>query len=287
VRNRIYGHLFSNNTIHIDVTIANRENESTLCIDLCTTPSNDHAYFSGLTGAVHVLVKEENEKDREQEAAKEREEEAAKPVQSIDSVSRPAQSGKHKGREVCDSNRMLGSHMSCGQTVQLSTQFLRTCRQVYLDAALLPYSTNTFNFSGGLHDTFCAVFVQKFSATQRRAMQTAIVDASAVRCKSALKCVQKIPDLLPGLKHLWLISRKSWDWNLEQDYARVKLPSLIGVVVQLGERLGESTPPWLDAQGEYLEWALLDNIALSKEALLAKWDSGEMTRWGWRVRTTR
>jgi hypothetical protein len=194
VRNRIYGHLFSNNTIHIDVTIANRENESTLCIDLCTTPSNDHAYFSGLTGAVHVLVKEENEKDREQEAAK--------PVQSIDSVSRPAQSGKHKGREVCDSNRMLGSHMSCGQTVQLSTQFLRTCRQVYLDAALLPYSTNTFNFSGGLHDTFCAVFVQKFSATQRRAMQTAIVDASAVRCKSALKCVQKIPDLLPGLKHL-------------------------------------------------------------------------------------
>lgn len=67
----------------------------------------------------------------------------------------------------------------------------------------------------------------------------------------------------------------------------MKLPSLIGVVVQLGERLGESTPPWLDAQGEYLEWALLDNIALSKEALLSKWDSGEMTRWGWRVRTTR
>ena len=268
--------MFSNNTIHIDVTLARSETKPTLCIDLCTTPSNDHAYFSRLTGTAHALMKEED--------AKEREEEAAKPVKSY-WTSRPVQSERCRGRELCDSNQVLGSYISCDKTVQLSTQLPRTCRQVNLDAALLPYSTNTFNFSGGLHDTLCAAFIQKFSVTQRRAIQTAIVDAAALWRPSGLECVQKIPDLLPGLKRLWLRSCNSWGWDIEEDFARVKLPSLVGVSVQLGERLGYSNPSWLDRHGEYLELALLDNtdhgdLALCKESLKAKWVSGERPTWG-------
>ena len=168
-----------------------------------------------------------------EEDAKEHEEEAAKPVQSgTHLVSRPVQSVKNKDREVCHSNRMmLCSHLICDQTVQLSTQFLRTCRQVYLDAALLPYSTNTFNFSGGIHqDALCNAIVQKLGLKQRQAIRSAIVYVST------LECVQKIPDLLPGIKHLWMRSGLYGfcEGDLDEDLAHLNLPSLVGVAVQMG-----------------------------------------------------
>jgi hypothetical protein len=59
--------------------------------------------------------------------------------------------------------------------------------------------------------------------------------------------------LLPGLKHLWLKSTGGFWW---EDYARVKLPSLVGVAVQMGKRLGESKPPYV---GEDLELTLLND----------------------------
>lgn len=223
--------MFSNNTIHFDSRNKFPERKFKMYINLCTAPSEDHATVSRLTGAAHVAVMEED--------AREKAEDDAEPRQS---EPRPVQI-----REVCNINKEWISVPSCGcqQSVQLSTQMLRTCRQVYLDAALLPYSTNTFHFSRALGMFFCDAFAEKFSLKQRRAIQSAIIYASSP------ECVQDIPDLLPGLKRLWLKSHGGFWWA---DFARAKLPSLVGVAVQMGKRLGESDPPYA---GEDLELTLL------------------------------
>jgi hypothetical protein len=202
-------------------------------INLCTAPTDDHTTVSRLTGAAHIAVMEEDARKEAEDDAEPRE-----------SGPRPVQS-----REVCNSNKEWISVPSCGcqHSVQLSTQMLRTCRQVYLDAALLPYSTNTFHFSRALGTFFCDAFAEKFSLKQRGAIQTAIMYTLSS------ECVQRIPDLLPGLKRLWLKSSGGFWW---EDYARVEIPSLVGVAVQMGKRLGESVPPYIS---EDLELTLLND----------------------------
>jgi hypothetical protein len=250
-----------------------------LRISLCTAPTEDHANVSRLTGAAHDAVKEED--------ARKRAEDAAKPQQSgLHVVPIPVQSEQENRREVCNSLRdwILKPDSGCQQSVQLSTQMLRTCRQVHLDAALLPYSTNTFHFppDRGYPDGFCDAFAQKLSLKQRRAIQSAIVEWETVQC------VEKIPAMLPGLKHLWLKSSAvCWRLDLEEKYARVQLPSLVGVAVQISKRfnlprLGESDPPHWDRRCEDLEWALLnkedrEDLGSCMTASRAKWDSGERT----------
>jgi hypothetical protein len=63
-----------------------------------------------------------------------------------------------KGK-ACDSNQIFVANHSCPQYVQLSTQFLRISRQINGEAALIPYGTNAFVFSGGLYSKFRAAFV--------------------------------------------------------------------------------------------------------------------------------
>jgi len=223
--------------------MGNPENKFTLMMDLCTAPSEGHANVGRLTGAAHLAFKAEDAKKREEEAAKPR-------LHDLPLVPVPVQTEEDEGRKVCDSSNVWFSEQSCHRGFQLSTQMLRTCRQVYEDAALLPYATNTFHFSGGLHDIFCDAFIKQFSLKQRHAIKTAIVVASS------LKCVQNIPNLLPGLKHLWLLCWGRFRLDLEEYYARVKLPNLVGVAVQC---LGKSDPSPLDDHYENLELALLDN----------------------------
>jgi hypothetical protein len=218
---------------------------------------------------------------KEEDAKKRIEQDAEPRLLGLHLVPIPVQSEEDKRREVCDST-MNCEESSChqsDQTVQLSTQLLRTCRQVNLDAALLPYSTNTFNFSGGIHqDALCDAFVQKLGLKQRQAIRSAIMNVSS------LECAQKIPDLLPGIKHLWMRFwlRGFWRWDLEEDFARVKLPSLVGAAVQMGSRLGKTAPYWLDKEILSLELALLDNkergdLEVCKRALRARSSKG--SRW--------
>lgn len=246
--------------------MAGSENKFVLYIYLCTAPSEDHANVSRLIGAAHAAIKEDDAKKQIEEAAK-------------------LQTEEDKRRKVCGSNRMWVEPRSCHQPVQLSTQMLRTCRQVNLDATLLPFSTNTVKFSGALPDILRHAFVQKFSLKQRRAIQTAIVNTVSA------KCVQRIPDVLPGLKHLWLKSLgRLLNWDDEAAFTCLKLQNLVGVAVQMGKRLWESNPPFLDRECEDMEWALLnkeDRKDLERiiAALTPKWDSDEETTYYfWQVR---
>jgi hypothetical protein len=84
--------------------------------------------------------------------------------------------------EICDSNQI----------------FLRVSRQIYSEAALLPYSTNASMFSGGMWHHFRTVFVQQFTDKQRRAMRIAIVP------EIFLGQLAQLPRLVPDVKHLWL-----------------------------------------------------------------------------------
>jgi hypothetical protein len=100
--------------------------------------------------------------------------------------------------EICDSNQIFLSNHFCHQRVQLSTQLLRVSRQIYSEAALLPYSTNASMFSGGMWHHFRTVFVQQFTDKQRRAMRIAIVP------EIFLGQLAQLPRLVPDVKHLWL-----------------------------------------------------------------------------------
>ena len=148
--------------------MGNPENKFTLMMDLCTAPSEGHANVGRLTGAAHLAFKAEDAKEREEEAAKPR-------LHDLPLLPVPVQTEEDEGRKVCDSSNVWFSEQSCHRGFQLSMQMLRTCRQVYEDAALLPYATNTFHFSGGLHDIFCAAFIKQSSLKQRHAIKTAIV----------------------------------------------------------------------------------------------------------------
>jgi hypothetical protein len=112
--------------------MANSENKFKLITDLCTALS-DHAKVSRVVGAAHVAINEED--------IKRQKEEDAKPYQSgvvtlVPESVQIEEDERRKRREVCDSNYY--SNNKCNQFVRLSTRFLRTGRQVYLDAALLP-----------------------------------------------------------------------------------------------------------------------------------------------------
>jgi hypothetical protein len=112
---------------------------------------------------------------------------------------------------VCDSNLVFLSDHICRQQVQRSTQFLRVCRKINDDAALIPYATNAFVFSCGFYPEFRAAFAQQFSEKQRRAIRTAVVPALF------LNKLTEVPGLVPSIKHLWLESPASWDEDDDQD----------------------------------------------------------------------
>jgi hypothetical protein len=160
-------------------------------INLCTAPSDDHATVSRLTGAAHVAVKEEDARKEAEDDAEQRQS-GLRPVQS---------------REVCNNNKEWISIPSsgCQHSVQLSTQMLRTCRQAHLDAALLPYSTNTFHFSRALSKNFCDAFAEKFSLKQRRAIQTAIVYTLSLRVRAEDPRLASRPQASLAEKHWWVL----------------------------------------------------------------------------------
>lgn len=106
--------------------------------------------------------------------------------------------------EVCDSSLFFLSNHICRQHVQLSTQVLSTFRQIHSEAALIPFATNAFMFSGGLYSNFRAAFDQKFTPSQRRAIRTAVVPAIFEGQ------VDEVPSLIPGVKYLWLEDAAPW-----------------------------------------------------------------------------
>jgi hypothetical protein len=187
LKNRIYKLLFSGTTIHLDGMITrNKHNYYAPSITTCTTtPSTDYLATKDLAGTSHAALQ------------------GANGTSTI-------KTHYTKG-EVCDSNDIFLSRHLCHQPVELSTQFLRVSRQIYSEAALLPYATNAFVFSGGLHSVFRAEFTHLFSEKQRRAIHTAILPAAF------LGGLTKVPGLIPDVKHLWLEGPAPWREDSEGD----------------------------------------------------------------------
>jgi hypothetical protein len=191
--NRVYKLLFSDVTIHLDGTAANPDNKFKLRISTCATPLADYLATQKLVGASHVTL------------------------QGVNGNS-TIMTYETKG-PVCDSNLIFLSDHVCRQQVQRSTQFLRVCRKIHDDAALIPFATNAFVFSCGFYPEFRAAFAQQFSEKQRRAIRTAVVPAIF------LDRLTEVPGLIPGVKHLWLESPASWREDGDDDEAtRVMFP---------------------------------------------------------------
>lgn len=100
--------------------------------------------------------------------------------------------------EVCDSNQVLVSNHICREHVQLSTQMLRVNRQIHSEAALLPYATNAFMFSGGMGNRFRTAFAKQSNEKQRHAMRIVIVPSELYGHLSHLS--RHVPDV----KFLWV-----------------------------------------------------------------------------------
>jgi hypothetical protein len=143
-----------------------------MCISTCTAPLADYLAIKDLAGASQATMHS---------------------INGTTTVTTRDTEG-----EVCDSNQVLVSNHICRQRVELSTQLLRVNRQIYSEAALLPYATNAFMFSGGMGNRFHAAFVQRFTDKQRRAMRTVIVPSEFYGHLSHFS------RHVPNVKFLWL-----------------------------------------------------------------------------------
>ena len=188
IRNRIYRCLLSGTTIHVGGTAANPTNTYTLCISTCRAPLTDYLATKDLAGTSQLTLHG---------------------VNGTCTVTAHNTNG-----EICDSNQIFVSNHICRQRVELSTQVLRVNRQIYSEAALLPYAMNAFMFSGGMEFHFRTAFLQQFNERQRSAMRTAIVPALF------FGQVPELPRMVPALKDLWLESpaprRKDRDENKDE-----------------------------------------------------------------------
>lgn len=113
--------------------------------------------------------------------------------------------------DICDSNQMFISNHVCRQRMDLNLQILRVCREIYSEAALLPFGTNAFILSGGLWSDFRAAFTQRFTQLQRRAIRTAVLPAIF------MTQVHEVPRLVPNVKGLWLESPAPWRQDEDED----------------------------------------------------------------------
>lgn len=113
--------------------------------------------------------------------------------------------------DVCDSNQAFVSNHICRQRVDLNLQILLVYHEFYSEAALLPFGTNAFIFSGGLWSDFRAAFTQRFTQLQRRAIRTAVLPAIF------MTQVHEVPRLVPNLKDLWLESPAPWRQDEDED----------------------------------------------------------------------
>lgn len=166
LRNRIDHLLLGNNTIHIDGTSANPTGRYQLVFNTCTSKI-DHSTLTDLSIAT-------NESNKSSQA--------------------------HTIWKPCDSNLIEVTENCCRQPVRLDVQVLRVCRQIHNEAALVPYTKNSFIISGGMRREFLNDLTKRFSFEQRRAIETVAV----LESQYWAQYVSKLPQLLPGLKKMWL-----------------------------------------------------------------------------------
>lgn len=166
LRNRIYHLLLGGNTIHIDGTSANPTGRYQLVFNTCTSKIN-HSTLTDLS----IATNEQNESSQ-----------------------------AHTMWKPCDSNLIEVTENCCRQPVRLDVQVLRVCRQIHKEAALISYADNSFIISGGMRRDFLNNLTKQFSFEQRRAIKTVAV----LESQYWAQYVSKLPQLLPGLKKLWL-----------------------------------------------------------------------------------
>ena len=151
----------------------------------------------------------------------------------------------------------------CDDPVRLDVQLLRVCRQIYDEAALLPYAENYFIIHQTLISPFQKAFVQQFDLEKRSAMHTVAI------MKNWEYFIGFVPQLLPGLKRLWFETNRRMNYD-KQDratkqrnrvklYSQVEFPSLIGVTVN---HAPDSIKDGDEGMDERLELALLGKQSL-------------------------
>ena len=168
--------MFSGITIHLDGSSTNLQNIYRLRISTCTTPSADYLATEkekDLTGTSHANLP------------------GTKGTRSI-------KTHYTEEEEICDSNQIFACSHYCRQSVQLSTQLLRVNREIYSEAALIPYATNAFVFSAGFTFRFRGAFEQQFTDAQRRAIRTTVVPAAFTGQ------LMMVSGVVPKVKHIWL-----------------------------------------------------------------------------------
>jgi hypothetical protein len=172
--------VFSGITIHLDGSSTNLQNIYRLRISTCTTPSVDYLATEkekDLTNTSHTnLPGTKGTRAIKTHYTEEEEEE----------------------EEICDNNQIFACNHICRERVQLSTQLLRVNREIYSEAALIPYATNAFVFSAGFTFRFRGAFEQQFTDAQRRAIRTTVVPAAFTGQ------LMMVSGVVPKVKHIWL-----------------------------------------------------------------------------------
>lgn len=132
--------------------------------------------------------------------------------------------------QPCDRVTLFAQPTFCRQPTNLSLQFLRVCRQIHNEAALIPYHKTSFIIDPdkGLRESFDMAFRNQFSKAKRAVFETVAIWGFEG------DTLKHLPSLFPGLKRLWIDAGKYVPPSRRRPIQAKRFRKLIEVFLQAG-----------------------------------------------------